>query len=133
MRSALFAHSGTCLVSLTSTLIGHIIHARLIRNRPVEPLASSARRGGGGPSSVGSRGNRSMASAAPWLTTANLTAWLRRGGLCTEGLLPPSRSQLPNIFVRMARQPAQDVVQIGVGLNSQPLASNHQGKQIGRP
>src|SRR5438477_2090547 len=30
MRSALFAHSGTCLVSLTSTPIGHIIHARLI-------------------------------------------------------------------------------------------------------
>src|SRR5437870_8798931 len=30
MRSALFVHSWTCLVSLTSTPIGHIIHARLI-------------------------------------------------------------------------------------------------------
>src|SRR4029450_3811568 len=30
MRSALFAHSRTCLVSPTSTLIGHIIHTRPI-------------------------------------------------------------------------------------------------------
>src|SRR5438552_4518607 len=30
MRSALFAHSRTCLVSPTSTPIGHIIHARRI-------------------------------------------------------------------------------------------------------
>ena len=43
-----------------------------------------------------------------------------------EGFLPPSGRQLPDVFIGMAGQPPQDVVEVGIRFHVQSFAGNHQ-------
>ena len=57
--------------------------------------------------------------------------WDWAGALSSEGFLPASGRQLPDVVVRMAGQPPQDIVEVGIGFDPQPFAGDHEREEIG--
>jgi Domain of unknown function (DUF4338) len=95
--------------------------ASFLCKRPAEPCATSGRSGSFTGERTGGIERRSDSAAGTG-----------RGALRREGFLPPPGRQLPDVFVGMTGQPLQDVVEVSVRFDPQPLARDHEGKEIGR-
>src|ERR1035438_6740835 len=76
--------------------------------------------------------NGASGPADSWLGSRwDSAAGTGRGALGSEGFFPAFGRQLPEVFVRMAGQPPQDVVEVGIGFHPQPFASDHEREEIG--
>ena len=62
----------------------------------------------------------------------NSAAGIRQRALGREGFLPAPGGQLPDVFVGMAGEPLQDVLEVSVGFHVQPFAGDHEREEIGR-
>src|SRR5262245_47628014 len=75
----------------------------------------------GWPKAQGEMSSCELSAAGSW-----------RGSFLCEGFFPAARGQLPDVFVGMLGQAPKDIVQVGVRFDSQPFATDHERKEMGR-